>query len=56
MEKLIYGFTGFSERHRGVDLEVAISYKGYQDFGDKLVHINYEKVQNYTLSFSADVN
>ncbi|HSR04018.1 MAG TPA: MerR family transcriptional regulator [Proteiniclasticum sp.] len=56
MEKLIYGFTGFSEHQRGVDLEVEISYKGYQDAGDRLLPINYEKVQNYTLSFSADVH
>lgn len=56
LENLNYGFTGFSERHRGVDLDVEVSYEGYEEMGELLFPADDATMQNYTLSFSADVN
>jgi len=56
LDKLNYGFTGFSETHRGVELDVEVSYEGYEEMGELLFPADDETVQNYTLSFSADVH
>jgi len=56
LQNLENGFTEFSETHRGVELDVEVSYEGYEEMAGVLFPLDEETVHNYTLSFSADVH
>ena len=56
LQNLENGFTGFSETHRGVELDVEVSYEGYEEMAGVLFPVDEETLQNYSLAFSAAVH
>lgn len=54
--KLNNGFTSFKESHRGVNMNVEVSYEGYEEVGEMLFPEDEAELHTYSLYFSADLD
>ncbi len=54
--KLNNGFTSFKESHRGVNMNVDVSFEGYEEIGEVLFPLDEAELHTYSLYFSADLD
>ncbi len=50
------GFTSFKESHRGVNMNVDVSFEGYEELGEVLFPLDEAELHTYSLYFSADLD